>query len=236
MSANAVKAVLFDCDGTLVDTLEDIAGAVNTVLAQNGYLVHPVDAYRRFVGNGARRLVALASGAEEDAEINRLLALFTEVYDRRCLDNSRPYPGAVQAVHNLREAGISLAVITNKPQRQAQKIIFRFFPGCFESVRGGLPDTPKKPDPQAVLPVLQALDVTPPQAVIIGDSDVDVQTAKAIGSPFIGVPFGFRGESELRSAGARVMLRSFRDLPALIFRQGGCDNENFIPGRQPNRV
>ncbi|MGN0171263.1 MAG: HAD family hydrolase [Acutalibacteraceae bacterium] len=212
-----LKAVLFDLDGTLVDTLTDLANATNAVLERHGYQTHPTDSYRIFVGNGARRLVADAAGVFDETVIDSLLADFAEEYDRRCLETCRPYDGAVQTVKQLKARGVKLAVVTNKPERQAICIVHRFFGDVFSCIYGGTPDRPKKPDPTAVNEALHILGVQPTQALFVGDSDVDIYTAKNAGTASAGACWGFRGERELFGAGADRLLYSFDDLQKIFF-------------------
>lgn len=203
-----IKAILFDLDGTLANTLEALAGAANHVLETAGLPTHPLDAYRQFVGNGAKVLMERAAGRSDDM----LLARFVTEYDRRCLEDTPPYDGVPETLDYLQENGIRFAVVTNKPHEQAVKLVRHLFGDRFDAVFGNQPDYGRKPDPQSTHLAMQSLGVTVAECVFVGDSDVDVKTAHAAGLPCIGCCFGFRGEEELRAAGADDLVYSFADL------------------------
>ncbi|MBE6763583.1 MAG: HAD family hydrolase [Ruminococcaceae bacterium] len=203
-----VKAILFDLDGTLADTLQALANNVNAVLAEAGLPVHPLEAYRRFVGNGAKLLMERAAGYHDDI----LLARFLERYDRTCLEDTPPYDGTIETLDRLIGQGIRLAVVTNKPHAQAVKLTRHLFGDRFNVILGSQPGYPRKPHPEAVLLAMQTLGVTAQECVFVGDSDVDVQTAHAAGMPCIGCCYGFRGEEELKKAGADALVYSFAEL------------------------
>ena len=178
-----IQAVLFDLDGTLVDTLGDLADATNEALRRRGFPEYPEEQYRQMVGNGARRLIERALGERCTPELTgQLLADFVRIYDEGCLRRTAPYPGIPEAVTALKERGLRLAVVTNKPEEQADKIVRHFFgPHVFTCVVGGRPGRAAKPDPAAALEVLAALGVPPAAALFVGDSDVDMQTAHNAG-------------------------------------------------------
>jgi len=207
-----VKAILFDLDGTLVDTLADLADAVNTVLAENGLPIHDYEAYRRFVGNGAKVLVELASDVHDEERLQPLVEQFLKEYDEHCLDKVRPYDGVIETLDMLNDKGITLGVVTNKPHIQAVKIVEHLFSGRFCCVFGGQTAYPKKPDPESALLAAQAMGVRIEDCVFVGDSDVDVYTAHAAGIACIGCAFGFRGEEELKSVKCDEIAYSFADL------------------------
>lgn len=204
-----IQAVLFDLDGTLVDTLGDLADATNEALRRRGFPEYPEEQYRQMVGNGARRLIERALGERCTPELTgQLLADFVRIYDEGCLRRTAPYPGIPEAVTALKERGLRMAVVTNKPEEQAVKIVRHFFgPHVFICVVGGRPGRAAKPDPAAALEVLAALGVPPAAALFVGDSDVDMQTAHNAGMRSAGAVWGFRGEEELRRAGAGILLR-----------------------------
>lgn len=204
-----IRAVLFDLDGTLVDTLGDLADATNEALRRRGFPEHPEEQYRHMVGNGARRLIERALGESCTPDLAaQLLADFVRIYDEGCLRRTAPYPGIPEAVTALKKRGLPLAVVTNKPEKQAIKIVCRFFGiDAFSYVVGGRSGRAAKPDPAAALEVLAALGVPPSAALFVGDSDVDMETARAAGMRGAGAIWGFRGEEELRQAGADLLLR-----------------------------
>lgn len=215
------KAVLFDLDGTLANTLPDLAFATNRALEENGFAPCPLDAYPHMVGNGARVLVERALGQKMTLSSTELvLASFLRIYDRTCLEKVCLYPGIAGSVETLRREGFHLLVVTNKPQAQAEKIIRHFFgETLMEGIYGGQPDRPKKPDPTAVHMALTAVHVLPENAWFVGDSDVDVQTAKAAGMRCVGAAWGFRGEKELRQAGADYVASSPQDMLQYILQE-----------------
>ncbi len=204
-----VKAILFDLDGTLADTLEAIGNVVNDVLAEAGLPTHPMSAYRRFVGNGAKVLIECAAGESYD---DMLLSRFVTEYDRRCLEDTPPYDGVPETLDWLISQGVRLAVVTNKPHEQAVKLTKHLFGDRFDAIFGSQPLYARKPNPEVVYLAAKALDVSVTDCVFVGDSDVDVQTARAAGMPCIGCAYGFRGEDELKAAGADEIVYSFAEL------------------------
>lgn len=204
------SAILFDLDGTLTDTLADLANTSNEVLSQYGYPTHPLAAYRHFVGDGARKLIERAIGADADLPtIDAVYAAFLDRYDQRCLETVRPYEGVPFLLDALHSRGIAMGIVTNKPEPQALRITAALFPSLpFIGVRGGRPDRPKKPDPTAALSLLTSCRIAPAQCWFVGDSDVDMLTAQNLGCPGIGAVWGFRGEMELRTAGATLLAQT----------------------------
>ena len=213
------KAVLFDLDGTLADTLPDLAAATNAALRENGFPECPLGDYPHMVGNGARLLVqrALHEAATDDT-VEQVLASFLRIYDERCLREVRLYPGLDETVRRLHEAGYHLLVVTNKPQQQADKIVRHFFGDTlFEGVYGGGSAYPKKPDPTSAQLALRQVNADPAASWFVGDSDVDVLTAKAAHLRCVGAAWGFRGEAELRRAGADAVAMTAADiLPCIL--------------------
>lgn len=203
-----IRAVLFDLDGTLADTLYALGSTVNDVLHEAGLPTHPMDAYRQFVGNGARVLVERAAGRADEA----LFARFLAEYDRRCLLDTPPYDGVLETLDFFRAKGIQLAVVTNKPHEQAVRLVTHLFGDRFEAVYGSQSTYERKPHPASVHLAAATLGVPVSDCVFVGDSDVDVKTAHAAGIPCIGCCYGFRGEEELRAAGADDFIHSFADL------------------------
>lgn len=213
------KAVLFDLDGTLADTLPDLAAATNAALRENGFPECPLGDYPHMVGNGARLLVqrALHEAATDDT-VEQVLASFLRIYDELCLREVRLYPGIDETVRRLHEAGYHLLVVTNKPQQQADKIVRHFFGDTlFEGVYGGGSAYPKKPDPTSAQLALRQVNADPAASWFVGDSDVDVLTAKAAHLRCVGAAWGFRGEAELCRAGADAVAMTAADvLPCIL--------------------
>ena len=202
-------AVIFDLDGTLLDTLGDLHAAVNHVLGEFGYPQRTIGEVCRFVGNGAARLIHLAvpQGAEEAP----VLAAFQSYYAAHCDILTKPYAGIGEALSVLSEK-YPLAVVSNKPDRAVKELAKIYFPTLF--ARGESTDCPRKPAPDMVHKAMEALGVS--RCVYVGDSDVDIMTAKAANVPCLSVTWGFRGEAELRENGASHLCHDPQNLPAAI--------------------
>ena len=193
-----MKAFIFDLDGTLLDTLEDIGQACNAVLAAHGYPTHPLAAYRRMVGNGFGRLVrsALPPAALQALTPEALTPLVDEArawYGRHMREHTHPYAGMPEALTELARRGLTLAVLSNKPDDFTRTLINHYFPQIpFAEVRGGRSDTPLKPDPAGPRAILAALGLEAGQCFYVGDSDVDMLTARNADMVSVGVGWGFR--------------------------------------------
>ncbi len=233
-----IRAVLFDLDGTLLDTLSDIASAMNAALAAHGLPTHPVDAYRLMVGSGADVLVrrALASGGEDarphpaDDLVGSLLDRMKQEYAANTVSRTRPYPGIPKLMGELAELGLPLAVLSNKPDELVKPIVAAFFADDTFSVIRGLRDGfPRKPDPAGACAIASELGVKPRECVYLGDSDVDMQTARNAGMIAIGAGWGFRGRAELLRAGAARVIDDPGELTPLI--RGGFHAEGADSGR-----
>lgn len=218
MSAPRPVAVVFDLDGTLVDSLEDIATAMNVALADHGRPAHPIADYRAFVGSGVGVLAERALGAGADAALrDAVVASFRERYAARLLATTRLYPGVAELLDALAARGAGLAVLTNKPQGAAERIVGALLGRwSWAAVIGDRPDLPRKPDPAGARKAARALGVEPRAALLVGDSDVDVRTARAAGMRAVGAAWGFRGADELRAAGADVVVERPEDVLALL--------------------
>ena len=215
-----MKAVLFDLDGTLLNTLDDIADSANYTLEQFGYPAHPVDAYRYFVGQGADYLLGaiVPDGARTPENMNALKKAYVERYNAHSLDKTRPYDGIVEAVGKLREAGMKLAVISNKPEHATKSTIASTFPeGLFDFLAGAKPGVPLKPDPAIVRIVLDEFGISPEEAFFVGDTSVDLATAKNARCPSIGVTWGFRPEEV---TGANFTIDDPSELSVLVTSRG----------------
>ncbi len=193
------RAAIFDLDGTLVDSLRDLADTANQVLADYGYPIHPVEAYRYFVGDGLRTLIERIAPADlTEKEYADCLQRFEKIYTLNWRRNSCPYPGIHAMLAGLKNAGLSLAVLSNKPHRYAIEFVDYFFTdGIFPIVFGQRPEIDKKPSPAGALEIAELMAVAPSQCLYIGDTAVDMQTGKAAGMFTIGVLWGFRERQEL---------------------------------------
>lgn len=201
------QTFIFDLDGTLLNTLADLAGACNSLLTAHGWPEHPVDAYRLMVGNGFRLLVSrcLPSSVRENLTDEDLSALVDEGkrnYCARLTESTRPYPGMSETIRELGNRGCLLGVISNKPDAQTRLLVEHFFPGAFACVHGHRQGIPLKPDPAPVFSLMTEMQATAGSSVYVGDSSVDMITASRAGLPSVGCAWGFRGEEELRSSGA----------------------------------
>ncbi len=207
-----MKIAIFDLDGTLADTLEDLADAVNNGLKQLGYPIHPYESYKTFVGDGVQMLCYRALPDDKKDETTKLHELFNEYYSVHFLDKTILYPGIKETLEKLSNNSVILAVATNKPQNFALKIIEKLLPNTdFIKILGGCTDRAKKPDPAIIHEIIDELPIGT-KAFMIGDSDVDIKTANNAGISSIGCLWGFRTEKELLEAGADYIAEKATDI------------------------
>lgn len=211
------KAVIFDMDGTILNTLEDLKNATNYSLRQFEMPERSLEEVRMFVGNGIRKLVerAVPSGTSEE-KIAQVLDVFLEYYEIHSADNTSPYPGILELVEKLKKSGIKTAVSTNKADVPAQELGREYFNGIFDLIVGQQDGLKVKPAPDSVNKILSILDIQKKDAIYIGDSDVDVQTAKNSGLDFIGVSWGFRGREFLEKNGAKNIVDNANEILDLV--------------------
>lgn len=211
------KAVIFDMDGTILNTLEDLKNATNYSLRQFGMPERSLEEVRMFVGNGIRKLVERAVPAGTSKEkIDQILDVFLEYYEIHSADNTSPYPGILELVEKLKKSGIKTAVSTNKADVPAQELGREYFNGIFDLIVGQQDGLKVKPAPDSVNKILSILDIQKKDAIYIGDSDVDVQTAKNSGLDFIGVSWGFRGREFLEKNGAKNIVDNANEILNLV--------------------
>lgn len=211
-------AVIFDLDGTLLDTLQDLAGAMNQVLQRLGFPEHPAAAYKYFVGDGMVNLARRALPAAERREevIVRAAEALRAEYGRRWQKLTHPYPGIPKLLQTLNRLGLKLGVLSNKPDNFTKEMVQAYFSEItFAVVAGAMPSLPLKPDPAGALILAQKFMVPPEEILFVGDSGTDMQTAKAAGMLGAGALWGFRTAEELRDAGAEVLLEKPADLLTL---------------------
>lgn len=209
---------IFDLDGTLADTLCDLADATNYALQKLGYPVHPYESYKKFVGNGVQKLCYRALPDDRKEDTDRLLEIFSEYYGQHFLDKTRLYDGMRETLSILAKNNVILAVATNKPQNFARQIIDKLLPEFdFVKVLGGCAERPKKPDTAIISEILSGLPEDN-QVFMIGDSNVDIQTAKNAGISSIGCVWGFRGREELENAGADFIAEIPSDIAEFILK------------------
>ncbi|MCM1368954.1 MAG: HAD family hydrolase [Candidatus Amulumruptor caecigallinarius] len=195
------KLIIFDLDGTLLNTIDDLGSACNYALRKCSMATHTLSAYNYMVGNGVRKLIERAAPDADAARLEELLGYFLEYYGSHCTDFTKPYPGIPELLRTLSDNDIRLAVASNKYQQGVDKIIGHYFPDIkFAAVCGERPEMPKKPDPSVVFAVLNAVPTPKNDVLMVGDSAVDIETARRACVESVGVTWGFRPVSELTSA------------------------------------
>jgi phosphoglycolate phosphatase len=213
------KGIIFDLDGTLADTLDDIANSMNRVLQQSGFPVHPVEDYKYLIGRGLENLVAssLPEKFRLPSIISSSLASLIEDYRDNCLVHTDLYPGIESLLLQLQDMGLKLAVFSNKADDLTRTIVKSLMPGIrFSKIVGARPDYPKKPDPSGARLISDFMNLLPEQVIYVGDSDVDMLTARSAGMLAVGVLWGFRTKEELLLNGADHLLSDPIELLALI--------------------
>ena len=197
------KLAIFDMDGTILNTLEDLADSMNYALKIHGMPERTIDEVRRFVGNGIRKLVERAVPEDTPlADVDRVFETFTVYYKDHCAIKTRPYDGILEVLKQLKDMGVKMAVVSNKADFAVQSLCQDYFPGLFDFAVGDREGQRRKPAPDSVNAVLEKFAMDRKDAVYIGDSDVDVDTAANAGMDMIGVSWGFRGREFLIEHGA----------------------------------
>lgn len=211
------KIVIFDLDGTLLDTLQDLADSTNFALSYFGYPKRSVSEVRRFVGNGVKKLIerALPEGVPT-ADIERVLDIFKAHYAKHCGDHTAPYTGIIPLLDRLAEAGVPIAVVSNKIDSAVQTLCKKYFGERVPISIGERDGIRKKPYPDSVLEVLSKTGFSPADTVYIGDSEVDILTAKNAGTGLICVTWGFRDKDFLRESGANIFADSSEQLEEIL--------------------
>ncbi len=214
------KAVIFDLDGTLLDTLEDLANSMNRVLSRNKLPTHPVESYKYFVGDGASTLVRRVLPFEVESPegvFERLLREFLEDYSNNWDVATKPYPGIDKLIKGLERKGLKMAILSNKPHKFTKLCVKRFLNDfTFNEVFGERPGVPRKPDPQGAIELAERLEVTPSQCIYLGDTSIDMKTAVAAGMYPVGVLWGFRDKEELLKSGAKRLISHPEELFELL--------------------
>ncbi|MEX2606891.1 MAG: HAD family hydrolase [Kiritimatiellia bacterium] len=209
-------ATLFDLDGTLVDSLPDIAASMNQVLNVRGFPVHPLNAYRLFVGDGMRKLAERCLPHELSRDLNLIDVVVTEmkaVYAVHWRDNPLPYTGIPELLDTLHKKGVRMGVLSNKPEEFTREMVRHLFPDVpFDPVHGARDGIPLKPDADSVLAILREWHLRPEQVFYVGDTSTDIMTGRNAGMPTIGVTWGFRDRAELEAAGATHIIDHPREL------------------------
>ncbi|MCR5331929.1 MAG: HAD-IA family hydrolase [Lachnospiraceae bacterium] len=222
------KLVIFDLDGTLLDTLPDLAGAVNYALKNNDRPERTIEEVRRFISNGVRKLIErslFVTEASKDTNdytvtdrglFDTVFADFVAYYLEHVADNTVPYEGMRKLVMKLKNNGIKTAVVTNKREDAARSLMDRFFPGCFDLVLGDVKDRARKPAPDSVLYCMECLGADSRETIYVGDSDVDLETADNARIESILVTWGYRSRSRLIEAGATKIVDRTDELELLL--------------------
>ena len=214
-----MKAVIFDLDGTLLDTLEDIADSMNAVLSRRGLPLNTTEDYKYFVGDGAANLVRRAAKGAESAghTFAEIEDEYRAEYSARQIDKTAPYPGIPELLSSLAGHGVKMAVFSNKPHDSTVEVVARLLPDVyFCAVIGQRPGYPIKPDPGGVREILGILGLRRGDVLYVGDTGTDMQTAKAAGLKAAGVLWGFRGEAELIENGADMVAKHPLELLDLL--------------------
>ncbi|MEE1045029.1 MAG: HAD family hydrolase [Olegusella sp.] len=216
----AYTTAIFDMDGTILDTLDDLADSVNYALGLHGMPASPRPEVRQHLGNGMDYLIAHSVPAGTSHELEQqVLAEFKADYAKRCVVKTAPYPGILDLMAELRRRGIARAVVSNKGDFAVQELVERYFPGVFDAAVGERKGVRRKPAPDTVYAVMDELGADPVDTVYIGDSEVDVETARNAGIACIAVDWGFRDHDVLVGLGAPVIVSDTQALLTAICRR-----------------
>ncbi len=210
--------LIFDLDGTLLNTIADLGEACNAALAKYGYPTHKAAEYPHLVGNGVNKLIerALPEGEKSEENILRLRAVFVPYYNAHLCVHTQPYEGIEEVVKALRGCGYRLAVASNKYDAAAKSLVSHYFGGQFDLVYGEREGVRRKPDPQIVYDIMQALQKKREEVLYVGDSDVDMQTAKNAGVDAVGCSWGFCARERLEKAGQKYLIDNPRELLEIV--------------------
>lgn len=215
-----MKTCIFDLDGTLTDTLESLAFSVKETLKEMGLPQITTDECRSFVGNGARYLMERALEAAGDRELSRIeegMEVYGRIFDENCTYLVTPYEGITETLKQMKDKGIKLAVLSNKPHQQTQKVVERIFgEDVFDCVQGQKEGIARKPDPDGIYRLLEEMQAGREECLYVGDSEVDVETGRNAGVRMVGVSWGFRSREVLRAAGAGTIIDSPEELMQFV--------------------
>ncbi len=219
-SSKAFQAIMMDLDGTLLDTLQDLADSMNSTLAHFGFPVHALEKYRYFVGEGMENLVrrSLPDSARTDPDlVSKSFEMMRQIYGRNWAIKTRPYPGIPELLDALSARGLKMAILSNKPDEFTRKTVQRFLPAWrFDAVVGESPPIPRKPDPFSALEIANRLRVEPACFLYMGDTATDMKTANSAGMYAIGALWGFRDSEELLASGAKKLVAKPSELLELL--------------------
>lgn len=212
------KGVIFDLDGTLVDSLEDLADAMNKVLEKLNFPTHSYDDYQFFIGNGLRNLVSksLPTTHNDDNQIDSCYDMMIEIYNKACTNKTKPYTGIVELLDQLTSHNIKLGVFSNKAEDLTKLVVATLFPNYFEAVVGFTTDALKKPNPNKAIEISKSMGLKIEDMIFIGDSDIDMETATNANIYAVGVLWGYRSKEDLLASGAKYILTHPSDLIAIL--------------------
>lgn len=220
---NKYDVCVFDLDGTLINSLSDLANCCNEALDLHSLPIHPCKAYKQFVGSGIKNLIKRAMGerAADEELFTSVYKAFNMLYEEKCLESTLPYEGITELLKKLKNSGVKLSVLSNKSDEFTRHITDSLFEkDTFDIVCGKKEGFPIKPAPDSLNATLSELNCTSDRCLYIGDSDVDVITASNANVSFCGVEWGFRGAEELRNAGAEIIVKKPKEIIKLV-----CTNE-----------
>lgn len=208
------KGIIFDLDGTLLDTIEDLADACNYALKECNLKTHEVNAYKSFVGDGREKLIEriIPSGIEDKELFDKVLKIYDEYYTEHMMDKTKPFDGIDELILKLIEENKVIAVLSNKPHEFTYNIVKHYFGDKFNFAYGHRQGYKTKPNPQAVLELIEEMGIKKEECIYVGDSNVDIQTAKNAEVKSIGVSYGFRGAEELKKEGATFIANNVEEL------------------------
>jgi len=222
LGCSGSSLLIFDLDGTLVDTIEDIAFSVNQTLLQFNFDLHNLDAFKRMVGNGFKQLIEFSipeQFRDDQGLVQRIHDIAMREYTSHCLDTTMPFPRMLETLALLSARGYRFAVLSNKPENLTQLIVQSLFKEIsFLAIWGDLYNRPRKPDPSAALQLCRIADIKPEHAAFIGDSGIDMETAKSARMKSIGALYGYRSREELVKAGAEYFIELPADLLSIFPR------------------
>ena len=212
------KGIIFDLDGTLVNSLEDISDAMNTVLTNLNYPTHTYDTYQYFIGSGLRNLVSKALPASNNSEdqIETCFQNMITEYREICTLKTKPYEGIVELLDTLVSQNIKLAVFSNKADELTKKIATEIFPDYFDTAVGLSTEALKKPNPFEAIEISKSWNLSPEEILFVGDSDIDMLTAKNANMFPVGVSWGYRTEEELKTSGAKLVINNASELIEIL--------------------
>jgi phosphoglycolate phosphatase len=219
------KGVIFDLDGTLVNSLEDLADSTNSVLSGFNYPVHELGSYKSFIGNGIRNIVRLAlpESDRDELTVAKCYDLMKEVYSNRCVNKTKPYDGIIDLLKELRSRNMKLSVLSNKTDELVRKIIQILMPGYFDIIVGLSTEAQRKPNPVGALLISEKLRIPPENIVYLGDTGIDMQTAKNAGMYGVGALWGFSNGENLLNNGAKYILDHPMDLLTFLYHSSHRD-------------